>query len=189
LLSFLHLKKPTPRIALIGIRERLWKGSKLWNSCGNLPMATKIRLQADLKEFLSLLASNKVEYLLIGGYAVGYYGCPRPTGDLDVWVAMTRENADRLVRTFSQFGLSVPAEKFLQENSIVRMGVPPFRLEVLTTIDGVDFGECYAARHRASIDGVDVDLISLADLRKNKAASGRAKDLSDLENLPQADND
>lgn len=145
-----------------------------------------IRLQADLKEFLSLLASNKVEYLLIGGYAVGYYGYPRPTGDMDIWVAMTPENAERLVRTFADFAVSVTAEKFLEENSVVRMGVPPFRLEVLTTIDGVDFKECYQGRNRAKIDGVDVDLIGLSDLRKNKAASGRLKDLSDLENLPPA---
>ena len=145
-----------------------------------------IRLQADLKEFLSLLASNKVEYLLIGGYAVGYYGYPRPTGDMDVWVAMSSENAERLVRTFAVFAASVPAEKFLEDNSVVRMGVPPFRLEVLTTIDGDDFRECYQARNRVNIDGVDVDLISLSDLRKNKAASGRLKDLSDLENLPPA---
>ena len=110
------------RTARIGTREHLLKDSRLWSSCGNPPMATKIRLQADLKEFLSLLASNKVEYLLIGGYAVGYYGCPRPTGDLDVWVAMSPENAKRLVNTFAEFAVSVPTEKFLEENSIVRMG-------------------------------------------------------------------
>lgn len=152
-------------------------------------MAMTIRLQADLKEFLSLLASNRVEYLLIGGYAVGYYGYPRPTGDMDVWVAMTTENAERLVRTFAEFAVSVPAEKFLESNSIVRMGVPPFRLEVLTTIDGVDFPECYEARNRVNIDGVDVDLINLSHLRKNKAASGRPKDLDDLEKLPPPDHE
>ena len=152
-------------------------------------MATKIRLQADLKEFLSLLASNRIEYLLIGGYAVGYYGYPRPTGDLDIWVAMNRENAMRIVRMLAEFGFNAPLEKFLEENSVVRMGVPPYRIEILTTIDGVKFGECYEARIRASIDGVDVDLISLAHLRENKEASGRLKDLSDLENLPAATND
>jgi hypothetical protein len=135
-----------------------------------------------------LLASNSVEYLLIGGYAVGFYVYPRPNGELDVWVAMSPENAERLVRTFAGFAVGVPAEKFLEENSVVRMGVPPFRLEVLTTIDGVDFGECYDARRRVNINGVDVDLISLADLRKNKKASGRFKDLSDLENLPTSEN-
>jgi len=148
-------------------------------------MATTIRLQVDLKEFLRLLASNNVEYLLIGGYAVGYYGYPRPTGDLDVWIAISPENARRVVSALSEFGFTASAEQFLEENSVVRMGVPPFRLEILTTIDGVDFSGCYAARNNVVIDGVKVSLINLQHLRLNKKASGRLKDLSDLENLPQ----
>jgi hypothetical protein len=149
-------------------------------------MATKIRLQADLKEFLSLLASNRVEYLLIGGYAVGYYGYPRPTGDMDVWIAISPQNAKRVVSALSQFGFTAPIQKFLEEKSVVRMGVPPFRLEILTTIDGVSFSECYAARNSVVIDDVEVSLINLHDLRVNKKASGRLKDLSDLENLPKS---
>jgi len=149
-------------------------------------MATKIRLQADLKEFLSLLASNRVEYLLIGGYAVGYYGYPRPTGDMDVWIAISPQNARRIVSALSEFGFTASTERFLEENSVVRMGVPPFRLEILTTIDGVDFSECYEARNTVVIDGVEVNLINLHDLRRNKKASGRLKDLSDLENLPDS---
>ena len=145
-----------------------------------------IRLQADLKEFLSLLASNRVEYLLIGGYAVGYYGYPRPTGDMDIWIATNPQNARRVVRTLSEFGFSASPEKFLEENSVVRMGVPPFRLEILTTIDGVDFPQCYAARNTVVIDDVEVNLIDLHHLRLNKEASGRLKDLSDLENLPKS---
>ena len=148
-------------------------------------MATTIRLQVDLKEFLRLLASNSVEYLLIGGYAVGYYGYPRPTGDLDVWIAISPENARRVVDALGEFGFTASAEQFLVENSVVRMGVPPFRLEILTTIDGVDFSECYAARNTVVIDEVEVSLINLHDLRLNKKASGRLKDLSDLENLPE----
>ncbi len=149
-------------------------------------MATTIRLQADLKEFLSLLASNRVEYLLIGGYAVGYYGYPRPTGDMDVWIALSPQNAQRVVNALSEFGFTASTEEFLKENSVVRMGVPPFRLEILTTIDGVDFSECYAGRNTVVIDDVEVNLINLHDLRVNKRASGRLKDLSDLENLPQS---
>ena len=149
-------------------------------------MATTIRLQADLKEFLRLLGSNRVEYLLIGGYAVGYYGYPRPTGYLDVWIAISPQNAQRVVSALSEFGFTSSANMFLKENSHVRMGVPPFRLEILTTIDGVDFPECYAARNIGVIDEVEVSLINLRDLRVNKKASGRLKDLSDLENLPQS---
>ncbi|HBB97920.1 MAG TPA: hypothetical protein DC054_21270 [Blastocatellia bacterium] len=148
-------------------------------------MATKIRLQVDLKEFLKSLASNSVEYLLIGGYAVGYYGYPRPTGDLDVWIAINQQNAERVVTALSEFGFAASSELFLQENSVVRMGVSPFRVEILTTIDGVDFRECYEKRNIADIDGVEVALINLRDLRLNKKASGRLKDLNDLENLPK----
>lgn len=147
-------------------------------------MATTIQLQVDFKEFLKLLASNKVEYLLIGGYAVGYYGYPRPTGDMDIWIGISPNNARRVVRALREFGFTTSTKKFLQENSLVRMGVPPFRLEILTTIDGVSFPECYAARDTVVIDGVDVDLINLHHLRLNKKASGRLKDLSDLEHLP-----
>ena len=132
-----------------------------------------------------MLASNRVEYLLIGGYAVGYYGYPRPTGELDVWIAISPENAQRVVSALSEFGFTASAEQFLEGNSVVRMGVPPFRLEILTTIDGANFSECYEARNSVVIDGVGVSLINLHDLRLNKKASGRLKDLSDLENLPK----
>lgn len=146
-------------------------------------MAT-IRLPPDFKEFLKLLNSNEVEYLLIGGYAVGYHGYPRPTGDMDIWIARTRDNAKRLVEALAEFGFTCPAELLLQENQLVRMGVPPFRIEILTTIDGVEFSECYAARLQTLLDDVEVSLIGLSDLKVNKKASGRSKDITDLENLP-----
>src|SRR5947199_6707247 len=105
-------------------------------------MATTIQLQVDFKEFLKLLASNKVEYLLIGGYAVGYYGYPRATNDIDVWVRISEVNADRLVLALSDFGFSVPElnrELFLTELNIVRMGRPPLRIEIATTMSGIYF--------------------------------------------------
>ena len=143
-----------------------------------------IQLAPDFKEFLRLLNSNKVEYLLIGGYAVGYHGYPRPTGDMDIWVSVKPANADSLVGALEQFGFSCPKELLLEENKVVRMGVPPFRIEILTTIDGVNFSECYANRMQVLFDGVDVSLIGLAQLKLNKKASGRSKDITDLENLP-----
>jgi len=148
-------------------------------------MAT-IQLPPDFKEFLQLLNSHKVEYLLIGGYAVGYYGYPRATGDMDIWIAVHPDNARRVVNALNEFGFPLPAEDtslFLQENKITRMGVPPLRLEILTTISGVTFAECHAQREIREIDGVAVSLISLENLKKNKMASGRYKDLNDLENL------
>jgi hypothetical protein len=131
-----------------------------------------------------LLNSNAVEYLLIGGYAVGYYGYPRPTGDMDVWIATTADNARRVVDALGEFGFDCPVENLLRENEVIRMGVPPFRVQILTTISGVDFSACYARRLQVLLDDVQVSLISLSDLKVNKRASGRSKDVADLENLP-----
>ncbi len=149
-------------------------------------MAT-IQLPPDFKEFLQLLNAHDVQYLLIGGYAVGYYGYPRPTGDMDIWIAVHPHNAAKIVAVLQEFGFTVPElspDLFLQEKQIIRLGVPPLRLEILTTIDGVTFNECYSQRTQDTIDGVAVNLISLSHLKANKRASGRYKDLSDLENLP-----
>lgn len=149
-------------------------------------MAT-IRLPNDFKDFLKLLNANRVEYLLIGDYAVGYHGYPRATGDMDIWVAINPENADRIVVALKKFGFAVPElspELFLRQSQIVRMGFPPVRIELTTSISGVEFQECYAAKVVAELDGVKVNLIDLKHLKINKRASGRYKDLNDLENLP-----
>jgi len=149
-------------------------------------MAT-IRLPPDFKEFLRLLNSHGVEYLLVDAYAVGYYGYPRPTGDMDVWVAMHQRNAERLVEAIAGFGFRVSELSpglFLKKDQHVRMGIPPLRIDVLTRISGIRFEECYPQRTRAAIEDVTVDVISLEHLKKNKKASGRHKDLDDLEHLP-----
>jgi hypothetical protein len=144
-------------------------------------------LPADFKDFLSLLDAHRVEYLLIGGYAVAYHGYPRATVDLDVWIARTPDNAQRTVAALYEFGFTDPVLRpalFLEQDRIVRMGVPPFRIEIATTISGVEFDDCYRSRVDAVIDGVVVPVIDLANLRRNKQAAGRNKDLDDLENLP-----
>lgn len=146
-----------------------------------------IRLPPDFVEFLKLLNSNEVEYLLVGGYAVSYYGYPRATGDMDIWIAIAPRNAEKIVAVLREFGFGVselsPA-LFLRDEQIVRMGMPPFRIEVFTTISGVDFPECYQSRLVDEIDGVKINLIALADLKRNKRASGRPKDIDDLQKLP-----
>ena len=144
-------------------------------------------LPEDFKEFLRLLNEGEVRYLLIGGYAVGYHGYPRATADMDIWVAVSPDNAERLVEVFRRFGMDDPDLKpgiFLQPGKIIRMGVPPMRIEVLTDIDGVDFDECFAERLGAEIDGEKVNIISRKHLRRNKEAAGRHRDLDDLDNLP-----
>jgi predicted nucleotidyltransferase len=149
-------------------------------------MAT-LNLPPDFIEFLRLLNDHNVEYLLIGGYAVAYHGYPRATGDMDIWIAMSKGNARRLVKVLREFGFDVPqlsTDVFLDERKVVRMGLPPIRIELMTTISGVSFAECFAARVVDELCGVEVNLISLEHLKRNKEASGRHKDLDDLENLP-----
>jgi hypothetical protein len=144
-------------------------------------------LTRDFREFLRLFNSNDVEYLLVGGYAVGIHGYIRATNDLDVWVKISLDNARRIDRALREFGFHVASltpELFLTENNVVRMGVPPMRVEILTTISGVEFESCYRERILVGIDDVPVPVISLVRLRENKKAAGRAKDLADLENLP-----
>jgi hypothetical protein len=136
---------------------------------------------------LKLLNTHRVEYLLIGGYAVGYHGHPRATGDLDVWIAASPENASRLLTALEEFGFSQPdltAEDIAKEHQIIRMGMPPFRIEVLTSISGVTFYNCFRRRIIDTIDGVEVNIISFERLKKNKLAAGRHKDLADLDSLP-----
>jgi predicted nucleotidyltransferase len=149
-------------------------------------MAT-INLPPDFREFLRLLNEHQVEYLLIGGYAVAYHGYPRATADMDIWVAVHPHNAEKVVAALKAFGFDVPglsAALFLKEAQIIRMGMPPVRIEIATGISGVQFDECYAARVADELDGVQVNLIDLAHLKLNKRAAGRHKDLNDLENLP-----
>lgn len=145
-------------------------------------------LPDDFKEFLKLLNEAKVAYLLIGGYAVGYHGYPRATADMDIFVAISPDNAEKLLDVFSSFGMVDPklsASLFQEKGKIIRMGVPPMRIEILTEIDGVTFDECFADRLTVEIDGQPVNLISSGHLRRNKKASARHKDLDDLEHLPK----
>ena len=149
-------------------------------------MAT-IHLPPDFKEFFQLLNSHKVHYLVIGGYAVAYHGYPRATGDIDIWIATNLNNAKKTVQAIKEFGFADPdisEEIFLKEDQVIRMGVPPLRIELLTTISGVDFKSCYANRIDETLDDVTISFIGLEDLKQNKKASGRHIDLNDLERLP-----
>lgn len=145
-----------------------------------------IELPQDFYEFLKLLNAHGVEYLLIGGYAVNYHGYSRSTQDMDIWIAVHPENAKRVVAALEDFGFGssqlVP-DLFLQDQSIVRMGVPPLLLEITTRISGVGFEESYGERIVEDMDGIPVNIISLKHLKRNKKASGRHKDLDDLEHL------
>lgn len=149
-------------------------------------MATT-RIPKDFKEFLQLLNAHEVEYLLVGAYAVNFHGYVRSTGDIDVWVRISAENSSRIVDALVAFGFSSNSAKvdaFLDPNRIVQIGFPPFRIDILMSVSGLEFSSCYEARIIAELDGIKVNFLRLEDLKTNKLASGRLKDLSDLEHLP-----
>lgn len=147
----------------------------------------KIELHPDFKEFLRLLNSHNVRYLVVGAYAVGYHGYPRATGDMDIWIEMSESNSKKVASAFRDFGMpdeGISESIFLEMNKVIRMGVPPVRLEVITSASGVTFNECYSNREVVEIEGIPINFISLQDLKKNKRAASRHKDLEDLEHLP-----
>ncbi len=144
------------------------------------------QLPRDFKEFLKLLNEHKVEYLIVSGYAVSFHGYPRPTGDIDIWIAINEANAQRMVDVLRAFGFALPnlsPQLFLDTNNMVRMGMPPVRIEILNEISGVQFDECFKHRDIAQVDDIAINILALDDLKQNKKASDRFKDLNDLENL------
>ncbi len=143
-------------------------------------------LNRDFKEFIESLNDNGVRYLVVGGYAVALHGYPRYTKDIDIWLERTPENAKRAIDALNQFGfgsLGLQAADFLEPDQIIQLGYPPARIDLLTTIPGVSFDECYKSRVVVDVDGVQVNFIDLENLKKSKRASGRYQDLADLENL------
>ena len=143
-------------------------------------------LPEDFKDFLKLLNSHGVEYLLIGGYAVAYHGYIRTTQDIDLWIRLSPDNAQRIAEAIAEFGFApegMKPEIFLQPDKIIKMGVPPLRIEVLTSVSGVAFDECYRTRETVDMGDYTIPIINREMLMKNKKASGRMKDLADVENL------
>ncbi len=143
-------------------------------------------LNQDFKEFIQSLNDNQVRYLVIGGYAVAFHGHPRYTKDMDVWIAMKPDNAAKMVKALEQFGfgsLGLRAEDFLVPDQIIQLGYAPSRIDLLTTLEGVEFENCYASRVEVEIDEIKANFIDLDNLKRNKKATGRHQDLADLENL------
>lgn len=143
-------------------------------------------LSPDFKEFVELLHHHQVKYLITGGYAVAVYWHPRYTGDIDIWIEATPLNADKLVTVFNDFGLSsfgVTSQDFIKPGQDIQIGYPPYRIDILTSIDGVEFSDAFPNLKMVEIDGLSVPFISLEGLIKNKQASGRGIDLDDIKNL------
>ena len=143
-------------------------------------------LNPDFKEFFQLLNENEVRYLIIGGYAVAYHGYPRYTKDIDIWIWIHPDNAEKVVKTLRDFGfdsLGLQASDFLEADTIIQLGQAPNRIDLMMGIPGVDFETCCQTRVQEEIAGVRLAFIDLENLKKAKKASGRTQDLADIENL------
>jgi hypothetical protein len=123
----------------------------------------------------------------VGGYAVAFHGFPRYTGDIDIWVAVSERNAKKIVEVLKEFGFAVPElseDLFLDKKRMTRLGREPVKIEILNSVSGIEFDDASSRRITVEVDGIKIPVICLKDLRRNKLASGRAKDIADLENLP-----
>ncbi len=142
-------------------------------------------LNRDFKEFAESFNACGVEYPVVGGYALAAHGHPRYTGSIDFWIAPSPINVERVLRALSQFGfgsLGLVAADFSPE-TVVQLGHPPRRIDLLTGIDGVDFDACWGRREKLDLDGLRLNFIGLEDFKTNKRATGRLKDLAELEAL------
>lgn len=143
-------------------------------------------LNPDFKDMLSAFTDADVEYLIVGAYALAAHGVPRATGDLDLWIRRSEENARRTMRALRAFGaptLDLTEEDLMKPDLVFQIGVEPRRIDILTSIDGVDFDQAWQHHIVARIDDVDVPVIGPQELIKNKRAVGRTKDLADIEQL------
>ena len=145
-----------------------------------------VNIPKDFREFLQLLNDHEVEYVVVGGYALAFHGAPRFTGDIDILVRPTGENARRLIAALGDFGFSelkLTVQDFTSTDRVVQLGVPPMRIDLLTSIDGIDFATAVDGSLRVEISDLTVPIIGRDALITNKRASGRPKDLADLEAL------
>jgi hypothetical protein len=143
-------------------------------------------LPEDWRAFIESLNSNAVEYLVVGAVAVAHHGLPRYTGDLDILIRGSPENAQRLESVLEDFGfgaLGLKTSDFVRSYQVVQLGVPPHRIDLLTSITGVSFDEAWLGRVEAELEGVRVNFIGLPALIQNKRATGHAQDRADIEAL------
>jgi hypothetical protein len=139
--------------------------------------------EQDFKDFIELLNQHSVDYMIVGAHALAFHGRPRHTGDLDIWIKPSNENADKLIAVLDDFGfgsLGLTKSDFLKENYVTQLGYPPLRIDILNAISGVEFDDAYSNKVVGNIDDLNVNFISIAEFIQNKEASGRKKDLGDI---------
>jgi len=145
-----------------------------------------MNLSKDLREFVELLNSRKVNYLLVGGHAVAFHGYPRFTGDIDFWIDTSLENAAlvaEVVRDFGFASLHIDAADFSAPDRIIQLGRAPHRIDILTSITGVSFPEAWQTRIPTNIGQLEISVISKELLVRNKLATGRPQDLADVKRM------
>ena len=145
-------------------------------------------LNKDFREFIVLLNKHEVQYIIVGGYAVAFHGHPRYTNDIDFWILPNPENGEKLLTALHDFGfasLELAVDDFTIPNKVIQLGQPPCRIDILSSISGVNFVESFPSSKEMEIDGLTVRFIGLDDLIKNKKATGRLRDLSDIEELEE----
>jgi hypothetical protein len=143
-------------------------------------------LNADFRDVLSCFNAGSVEYLVVGAYALAAHGLPRATGDIDLWVRATPENAQRVADALVRFGApaeSVSVADFALSDRILQIGVPPGRVDVITSIDGVEFDDAWPRRLEITLEGLPICILGRADLLRNKRAVARPQDLADVARL------
>lgn len=145
-----------------------------------------MQLPTDFRDLICAFNAEGVEYLVVGGYALGAHGMPRYTGDLDFFFRRTQENTEKIVKALRDFGYSSPeltAESLMQPGMIHYFGRPPLRVDLINEVSGVEFDDAWSERFKVQTDGPELFVISLRHLKMNKKASGRLKDLADLETI------
>jgi hypothetical protein len=149
-----------------------------------------LKAEKDFEEFVELLNKFKVEYLVVGAYALALYSRPRNTGDLDIFINNSRVNAKLLVKVIKEFGFEnagIEESDFTTTGRIVQLGVSPIRIDIINDIDGVNFSEAYQRKEIVQFGNVTANFISKIDMIKNKRASNRKKDKADLDELEMFD--
>lgn len=145
-----------------------------------------MEVQPDFKELLALFNDHRVSYLIVGGYALAFHGAPRFTGDLDIFIKPDHENASRIVAALDAFGfasLGLTESDFEQPDQVIQLGVAPVRIDLITTITGVSWDEAFTGKVLSSYGDVPVHYIGRQQFVLNKRATGRKRDLADLEAL------
>ena len=152
-------------------------------------MPTPMKLDPDFKEFVGLLNSHEVRYLIIDGYAVGFHGHARYTKDLDVWIEATPANANALLAVLGEFGfgaIGLTTDDFQVPDQVIQLGREPIRIDLLTSVKGAKFSDAWKRLKAVEVDDVTCKVIGLDDLRSVKAATGRPQDLADIDHLSVA---